>query len=595
MRVGALNRVYNFRESLNGGYLWQVARRARTMDSLGIYGQNLLVLQALGLVHYDTSARAGIVYQYRVKPVGEQATSKEGRTTAVSYPQKMRVDYQLRTLRAEPFEQSISLQYLVGRGRPTPAGLAIYRQVYMQTNFEPIGQVAYFRQVKDSVVLSIEDPSVRRQLVYQYVAVPLDMYGNPGIPSDTVRILNLTSNLTPTVYQINATSRIEKNAIELSWQVKNPDKVQVINIYRSQDYDQPTYHFVGSVSASDTTFVDANVKPVEGYWYTLVVNGVYGQAPASPRVHGILKTNPKRIPLPPHGLQASAENHQVKLSWHKADAETRGFAVFRGQTPQDLKQVSPEIPYTPNLNTTDQTEFVDHLPVTAQSTQYYYAVRTINTSYNQSPLSAMTNVIINGQTKLKAPMSVKVKYFDKTALVYWANPNESGVTGYNLYRRESNQREGNQRESNGSWQKLNAQALPVIQNQWEDKTLQTGKVYEYQVELVTGRESDYVRSAPVRLALEAKKPLQPVGLRVMAQPDNTVQLSWSAMPAGAATQYAVYRQQSGGKPEKLAVLPLSQTHFMDKNSAEGLFFYTVVAVSAEEVESEADNWISVTR
>jgi fibronectin type 3 domain-containing protein len=578
-RLGALNPVFNLKDPNQRPYLWKIARRAKVADSLGIFRSNTVFLQALGLAYYDTTAVKNTLYEYRIATLGSKASGiAEGKTAPVSFPQRTKVNYALHTLRAEPFETKVVLQYLPGRGKPTPAGLTVYRRVYMQTDFEEIGDMAYFRQTKDTILLAVTDRAVRRQLTYEYVAVPLDAYGNAGLPSDTVRLVNLIDNLTLSVYQLKAVSLTAENAIKLSWRLQNPANTRVINIYRSQNYDQPEYTFVGSVTANDTTFTDWRVKPVEGYWYILVVNGVYGQAPASPRVHGLLKTNPKRIPLSPNTVRVVQTGNSVRISWEKADAETRGYIVYRGEDASNLRPISPEIPLQ-----ADTASFVDKIDG-GQSVHYYYAVQTVNTAYNRSGYSALAEIMTTPAIKIQVPLRIHVKYVDKKALVYWANPNTSGVAGFNLYRKENG----------GEFKKLNTEMLPTTRNQWEDLTLISGKPYEYVVEFVGINGGANVRTTSASLALEAAVPPQPVGLRVL-NTEGGVEIRWSAMPAGSAQGYILYRQTGDDKPEKIATLPLGQTVFTDKKSPKGLVFYTITSVSTESIESKTDNWISVSR
>lgn len=578
VQAGAKYPTFRMPEQRFYSNIWKLIITANTTDSVTFYGSTPAFKEAMGTAYYDQTARPNVKYEYRIESVANGNMPAAGQSVVqASYPQIPETDYQLATQHIEPFNQNQVLKYY-SKGRVQPAGIVLMRQVYMQTEFEPAPAYTGITLKGDSNIYMAVDTVLKQGLVYQYVAIPFDDLGNPGRPSDTVRISNTTFNNTPMVVSVKTTSMEKENAIRLNWKLNKTTNVSTINVYRSESYDGAGYVHIATLSAQDTVYMDHKVHPVKNYYYSLQPVTIYGSGIQSVRFSGMLKANKKA--LAPKEISAYAENGVLKLSWNRPEYYTRGYYIYRRKSGTDsLAQIS-------NLIVTDSLHvtWADTIQMAQNAQTYAYAVKAVNTSYDISDFSNIVDVSTPVLTKLSTPLNVRARGMEAGVMVFWDNKTEN-TTGYNVYRRPKNP------EPSGEYTLLNVKPLHFSDNYYEDKTITPGQSYEYAVQAISVNTQLSALSAAASAGLNESRILPVGGIQVRLK-DGQPALSWDTTDQSTVVEYKVYRLKEGGR-ELLATIPKNAAGYIDENPKEKSLNSYVVTCAAKNMESEQSTTVSI--
>ncbi len=235
--------------------------------------------------------------------------------------------------------------------------------------------------------LIIADESVVDKAQYSYYLIPFDYYGNDAKSTDTVNVYNGNAGMIPSlVTRFRRISREKGKDIRLSWQLDNTEDIVSIDIYKALVYDG-YYTHIASVAPGDTDFIDRNVLPVTSYYYSLVLNTAYGRTYPSVRIPVINKAG-KSNDFPPANLKAIREGNTVSLSWEQAGKDIRGYYLYRSGSFTGQMQVVTGI----IVNSDSIVRYVDTLAQVTDSPVLIYAVASVNSSENISPLSSRVSV-----------------------------------------------------------------------------------------------------------------------------------------------------------------------------------------------------------
>ena len=556
--------------------IWKMIETADLADSVFYYGNTPAFKEALGTAFYDQTALPNVEYQYKIITKGY--SGQQEKIIGARFPEAVKTDYQLVTQTITAFNENQVLRYY-SNGIHKPAGIALLRQVYMQTDFEPASAHLGIVQQGDSTIYLVTDTVIKPGIVYQYVAIPFDDLGNSGLPSDTIRISNTTFNNTPFVTDVKTTSIEKESAIKLDWKLNKTASVVSVGIYRSESHDGAEYKLVGTVAASDTVFLDKTVHPVKNYFYSLQPVTIYGPGSMSIRFSGMLKANKKAAA--PGRLTAITENGKVKLSWKRPEFYTRGYYIFRRNGADSLKQIS-------DLIVTDsvQVTFYDTIEAAQNNMSYTYAVKAVNTSYNISAFSETANVITPASIKLNTPMNVRTIIRDDRIMIRWQNRQAGNVLAYQVYKRRFNDP-----DTASSYKLVNTSPLHFSVNYCEDSTVVKGVNYEYAIQAVSAGGQLSALSAAVSAGIVAKRILPAGGLRAGIK-DQSVVLAWDITAQTDVTGYKIYRM-SGELKTLLATLDKANDFYEDKSPATKNLNTYVITCTSETGESAESMPISI--
>lgn len=264
----------------------------------------------------------------------------------------------------------------------------------------------------------------------------------------------------------------------------------------------------------------------------------------------------------PKNLKGEYKDYSVHLEWTASPGATK-YKVYRSE--------SIDGTYTSLSESVTGTTYKDGtviIPTENTSKDYFYKV----SAYYNGVWSDFSNIARVAVTKLIAPSNLTAKNIDnKEVELNWDAIN--GVTGYNVYRSES---------QDGTYEKINKEK--VTQATYRDNVSKQGntdieKTYYYKVTAVYNgeRESNYSDSVAVTIFnLTA-----PDDLKAEIINFKDVRLTWNA--SKDAQGYNVYRCEGiGGTFHKINSEVLSGTTFTDyttriaRNSIE--YYYKVTAV-----------------
>lgn len=269
-------------------------------------------------------------------------------------------------------------------------------------------------------------------------------------------------------------------------------------------------------------------------------------------------------PATPAGLQASAGNARVSLSW-LVSAGATGYYLKRSTTTGG--------PYT-QITGTAATNFTD--TGVTNGTKYFYVVSAYNLE-GQSANSAEASATPTASVAIpQVPSGLQAAAGDKQVSLTWSA--STGATSYNVKRATT---------SGGPYTTVGSPTTPSFTN----TGLVDGTKYFYVVSAVnTAGESANSAEVNATPAVPVTPPATPAGLT--ATPGNTqVNLSWTA--SAGATSYHVKRGTTSGGPYTQVAAPTITT-LTDTGLTNGTAYYYVVSALNAAGESANSTQASAT-
>ncbi|MBI5325933.1 MAG: hypothetical protein HZB41_11790 [Ignavibacteriae bacterium] len=579
VNINAHNNVYELPEEKFKQNIWDFIIKTNDVDSVPLYGGFPMYREALGTAYYDTDVKKGNTYKYKVIISKTNESDKISTLKPINYNTVI-PNLKLKSIYSNPEENRIYLRFYA----PEHIGLMrvkVFRCNYMQTEFAEIGPFVGFSNRHDSVYIGIIDTLVHKKEIYQYYAIPYDLYGNPGNASDTIRIVNLINKAESYIKALHTESIDSLNSIRIRWKSDVPEFLRSIDIYKSDKYDKG-YNRIGSANPGDTMFIDNQVNPITTYFYYLIINNAYGQSLPSARITGMLGAVKKAEP--PLELQAVSKNGVVTLKWRKPTADTRGYYVYRSDMTQNdtLLQIT-DIILTDSLN----VQFTDSLK-NVKSISLVYAVKSANTSYDISPFSEKVFVSPEISISLETPLNLRAKYNFGSILLTWSDVAEidKNIIGYKLYRKIL-KADGS---DSTSFVVVNGKAEDNSMNYFEDSTAEEGLTYLYAVESYSIGTSKSNLSAPAIIEIPVFRPVSISSLNV-ARIKEGVMLKWNKTMQENIKEYRLYRLTEKKDAVLVTTLKSETESFLDKNAPVGeSCFYALTCVNKKNIESKIDDW-----
>ncbi|MGE5479954.1 MAG: fibronectin type III domain-containing protein [Chloroflexota bacterium] len=578
IKFNSINPYWEIPAEANRATIWNFIERTGNTDSIPLYGTLPSFRLALGTAFYDPDVKRGESYSYKIIVSNADGRTEEKSAAPVLFaPRKPEIG--LKNIYLSTEESRMHLRFLA-HGKDIHS-VRLFRQNYLQSDFEDISPEAGFMTRRDSVFYVAIDPTVQRKAIYRYFATPYDMYGNAGENSDTVLTTNMIDKSESYVQAIRSRPLPEENAVEITWRLDPPPFLRSVDIYKSPNYDSG-YVFLASALPTDTSFKDFAVNPIETYFYYIVINGAYGRGAPSPRVNAMLTANRKAVA--PAYLEAKAANNGVTLNWSKPSPDTRGYYLFRSSNMggDSLIQITDII-----LTDSAQVSYTDSL-AGANSPVLTYAVKSVNTSYDVSEFSPDATVVVAGESyPISAPLSIAALPRDGKILIQWETPDAQNysVAGYKLYRRLL-KKDG----EDSTDLAVIATITDPETNYYEDGDVIEGSNYMYTVSSIgiTGKASELSGAATAYMPAFPPMAIQSL---VAARAENGVALNWNVTRQSGIKNYRVYRLLSKGAPTLLTELPSAANFYLDAAAPKDeRCFYAVTCVNNKGSESKIDSW-----
>ncbi len=561
--------------------VWQRSQPATTLDSLHPYADMPLYVLAMGCGYFDKVAAAGM-YSYKIS-IMKNGVKQEIAVNEVSYPAK-RYMGTIEPVKMAIADEEIALTFSIN-DPSILGGAKVFRAKFGDTIFTQVPVKVLFTGSEDGKLqLDITDASVTRKMAYSYYVVPLDYLGNEGLRSEVINVVN-SSKLHDIgqVLRINAKGIDAEKTIKLSWLLKSSSDLISIDIYRGTNYYEP-FSRIASVAPSDTVYIDQNINPTTTYYYSIAANGNFGRSNPSARVGAILKGESNNL-FPPQNITASRKGNVVAIKFNKAESDTRGYYVYRGEGYTGKLVALQKM----LLSTDSSITYYDTLPFSSSLKIYSYSVADVNTSYKISPQSSKFSIVYGGAVPI--PTRVNVKKTGKNVLVVWDKtaPNHA-VTGYNIYRTATDE-DGVVKATN---QLISTKPVADSINSYIDSIVTEGWHYSYVVQSI-GVQNDEISSfsSNASITLPAVLPLAPGNVSVMSALQN-VTLKWDAPADASVKTIKVYRAVANGELKMIKELPVDKTEFNDTDVvADTTYFYSLATATAKNKESKKTDIVGI--
>ncbi len=329
---------------------------------------------------------------------------------------------------------------------------------------------------------------------------------------------------------------------------------------------------IAALNPTQKEYLDSRgINPAVSYFYYVAINNGYGSSLPSARVPAILEGNNPNL-FPPQHLNISRAGNVVTLNFRRLGKDTRGYYIYRGDG-----YTSP-LTQLPRMLLSSDTilTYHDTLPSTINMEVYSYAVASVNTSYNISPMSNRVSVSYSGG-KLPVPEKVTAIENKKSILVTWSDAAKlhSGVLGYRIFRK-----------SNVNGKDENSEKLVAVtdftNNFYNDSLVLSGSYYSYRVQCM-GEDSLDVgsmsQSGGVYFKIDSK--LQPGNVTAVPA-DQKIILKWTMPVVEDINSVQVFRSEENKDPELLIETNNKTESFEDTKAVKGTIYYYFVVLKYKD-------------
>ena len=584
-RLMSLPRVVSAITEISDGmtdFIWnKIKAPSATLDSLYIYSTDPRWQYVAGAGWFDDGIKSPGTYKYRVSRLTSSRNKTTVSETSVVFP-------------PQPYNaEAIALRYKVNMGyieisfelsdMVNTAGLKLQRSSYLKNDYKEVSAETMFAQEKGKMVALVRDRDVTTGMIYSYVAVPYDGLGNRGKPSEPVNVNFITKPADiGIVTEFTVTPQPEKGGNLLKWDYDHAAFVNAIEIYRSTSYND-NYKRVVSLPAGQNEYFDgSDLQPSITYYYYAVLNNGTGNSLPSARVPVILRGNKENI-IPPQDLTATRSGNVVTLRFRRVGYDIHGYYVYRadGYT-SELQQLQRMLHSTDSLLT-----YTDTLPVSSRSAVYSYAVASVNTSYNISPVSSRVSISFSGGL-MPVPDRLNAMLEDNAVKLVWSdvaglNPS---ITAYEVYRSIKSQG-----KESGKEQLLGT--VNFMSNSYTDKQVIPGMNYVYRVRCIAADTTDVSSfSLPYSIYVPAGNALPPGEVSAIAS-SKVITLKWTLPVADDIQSVLVYRAPENGKESLLKTLDGKAESFTDDSAEKGkMYYYFIVIKYKNGLESRPADAVS---
>lgn len=584
-RLMSLPRVVSAVTEISEGmtdFIWnKIKTPSATLDSLYIHSTDPRWQYIAGAGWFDDGIKTPGTYKYRISRLTSSRNKTTVSETSVVFP-------------PQPYNaEAIPLRYKVNMGyieisfelsdMVNTAGLKLQRSPYLKNDYRDVSAETMFAQEKGKMVALVRDRDVTTGMIYSYVAVPYDGLGNRGKPSEPVNVNFITKPADiGIVTEFTATPQPDKGGNLLKWDYDHAAFVNAIEIYRSTSYND-NYKRVASLPAGQNEYFDgSDLQPSVTYYYYAVLNNGTGTSLPSARVPAILRGNKENV-IPPQDLTSSRNGNVVTLRFRRVGYDIHGYYVYRadGYT-SELHQLERMLHSTDSLLT-----YTDTLPVSSRSAIYSYAVASVNTSYNISPVSSRVSISFSGGL-MPVPDRLNAMLEDNAVKLVWSdvaglNPS---ITAYEVYRSIKSQG-----KESGNEQLLGT--VNFMSNSYTDRLVMPGMNYVYRVRCVAADTTDVSSfSLPYSIYIPAGNALPPGEVSAIAS-SKVITLKWTLPVADDIQSVLVYRAPENSKESLLKTLDGKAESFTDDSAEKGkMYYYFIVIKYKNGLESRPADAVS---
>ena len=214
------------------------------------------------------------------------------------------------------------------------------------------------------------------------------------------------------------------DSVLLSWTDPSDNGITGYQVLRGPDAANLTV-LTDNTGSAATSYTDDTVTAETTYVYAIRARNAHGLSPQSDGVSAVTPAAPEP-PAKPTGLSTTPSHDKVVLTWSDpGDSNITSYQVLRGPDADNLA-VLVDNTGSSSLSYTDST--------VAAETTYAYAIKARNTGGLSPQVDAVPVTTPAAPVLPAKPTGLLAATTHSTVLLFWTNPNDDTITGYQILR-----------------------------------------------------------------------------------------------------------------------------------------------------------------
>jgi fibronectin type 3 domain-containing protein len=434
-----------------------------------------------GTLHFKFQERVlpNLAHQYYIVPsnyAGFESNAKDS-ATLISYnfghiPQSV-------NLKAKDTTDGIYLSFTPPPTNPLIVGIIVERSRNDKEGYIPIDTIAatdnnYF------------DTKLLPNITYYYQLRTLGVRPSDVMPSAWANAQHVSKAKDDIYPPAGIKAAATNNGVEISWEPLLQIQNAGFRVYRNNGVSDKMEQ-VGLL-ITDNKFVDTTATDNRKQYTYHVTSLSYANIESEPSKKVFAAPTHKTIlPNAPNGLRAAAENGRVILTWGDEQANNpyiKGYALYRkalksGEAIKEKTYTAKELLQNGFVRLNAEIEksntYIDVQNV--QTMPYQYYVTSVDVKNTESTAQNGIQVTV-APVALMPPGNFTARSISKGVVLSWDKSKQENITGYIIYKRESNTTKPTQLTK-----------LDKNIETFTDKAAQKNKTYFYSVAAINGSTS----------------------------------------------------------------------------------------------------------
>jgi fibronectin type 3 domain-containing protein len=321
----------------------------------------------------------------------------------------------------------------------------------------------------------------------------------------------------------------------------------------------------------------------ENFYYYLKINGGTGQEFSSSKIAALIKTN-KELLAEPKNVEAVPIENGIEISWEHSEPYTHGFYVYRATTDAaQFNLISNLIPF----NESENYLYKDEDKSLKAGEMYQYTVRAENDAYTLGKISDTVSAFPGIKTSIIPPQQLKLVLRDSIVELFWKDLTEiePNVLGYKIYRQENN----------NNFKVLPNDTIKPYKNYYNDKLVEPGKTYNYQVAAldVFGVESEKSQIVSVTIPVKEIHKIMP-NKPVAYKNSEGITVSWNQISSTDIEKIKIYRSQGNLPSKEIKTISLDTDSYLDTTvTKDTVYYYKISYIYKDGSESLISKEVSI--
>jgi len=439
---------------------------------------------------------------------------------------------------------------------PDTIPFEVFRAPHRSENFTQIATLKNRFTRGDTLFLIMTDTTLTEKGIWQYI-IRINTPEGRILNSEVMMAHNLGYIPPPRIVNFRTAPTPGQKAISLSWELRNPETVVNLAIYKSYQFDDG-FELVTTLPSTAREYTDAVTRANEPWFYFILIQDYFGYQPPSVRVYGV--SDYAGQPIPPQDFSATRNGNYISFTWRKVGDDIFNYRLYR-RTNQTGKFFPVGNPFfIPGRH----ISFRDSVEITDDITHLEYYATSLSDGYVESNPGDTVMIFIPENEVVPPPKELDlVADGSGNITLLWTAVENGAVAGYNVYRKTEN----------GPFEKLNQELLSV--NTYRDQTLAIPGDIIYQVESVNQG------GKPSRLRTEATTVFQPQQIKLVVScmhTRNGLQLQWVPLETTDIEKLQIFRQKNDEEPVLLTTIENSRGTYTDTQTEnETAYIYTFLA------------------